>query len=178
MPPSGESFRLPYGTPPQAGQAWANEHSRRLAQSWADAPGVIRVATALQLLVIVVVAVDGLLGMARGGHWLVGGASARTTTPQDGEAAIWAQAFGVVIVVKAVAALLFAAVGFAAGRGVLKGGRGWWAVAIGWQFLAALVGGATSSNVMSICVAAIAIAGFVVLLAPASREHVRPHAYS
>ena len=171
-PPHGPSFRQPYGTPPPTGPGWADERGRRLAQCWGDAPGVIRVATALQLLVAVLVAVDGLLGIVRGGHWLIGGASARTSTPQDGEAAMWAEALGVVIVVRAIAALLFAAVGFAAGRGLLKRRRGWWAVAVGWQLLTALVAGATSRGTISISVAAVGIAGFVVLLSPASRDHV------
>ncbi|HEY8729447.1 MAG TPA: hypothetical protein VIL94_07665, partial [Acidothermaceae bacterium] len=98
--------------------------------------------------------------------------------PQDGEAALWAQAFGAIFLVRAVAVLLFAAVGFVAGHGLLKQRRGWWAVAVAWQFLTALVVGATSRDSISMSVAAFGIAGLVALLLPASQDHVRPHVYS
>ncbi len=107
---------------------------------------------------------------------IIGGATDRTTSPQEGEAAIWVQVFGVLMVAWSLAMLAFAAVGFAAGHGVLNGKRGWWVVAVGWLCLAALVGGVLH-NPISVFVAGAASADVVVLSLPGAREHLQPQVW-
>jgi hypothetical protein len=174
--PDGPPFGQPYGVPAPTGSPWVSKRDRRLATCWRAAPVVIRAASVLQLLLALVVAVYGLVGLVRGGIWLIDGSRARTTTPQDGEAATWVAVAGFVLILVSVGAVLLATSGFAAAAGVLKGRRAWWATAVSWQGLLALVT-AVLHDAVSIFVGAIVVTELVVLLLPTSRQYVRPQTW-
>lgn len=174
--PDGPPFGQPYGVAAPFGSPGVSRRDGRLATCWRAAPGVIRAASVLQLLLALVVAVYGLVGLVRGGIWLIDGSGAHTTTPQDGEAATWVAVIGFVLIVVSVGAMLLAASGFAAAAGVLKGSRAWWATAVAWQGLLALVA-AVLHDAVSVFVGAIVVTEVVVLLLPTSRDYVRPQTW-